>query len=162
MKKIFAGLFLTASFAFASAQTISFDKTTIDYGTVSQNSDGHREYIVTNTGDKPLIVSNVVPSCGCTTPEWTKDPILPGKSGKIKVLYNTAIVAPFQKIIEVYSNDAANSRSVITIKGDVNDSVATSNESIAPQQAVQVEAAVQSAKAQPAAKKPAPKKLEAM
>ena len=50
----------------------------------------------------------------------------------------------------------------LIIKGDVNDSVATSNESIAPQQAVQVEAAVQSAKAQPAAKKPAPKKLEAM
>lgn len=119
MKKLIAGLSLFGFAFFATAQTITFDKTTIDYGTVSQNSDGHREYIVTNTGDKPLIVSNVVPSCGCTTPEWTKDPILPGKSGKIKVLYNTAIVAPFQKIIEVYSNDPQNSRSVVHIKGTV-------------------------------------------
>ena len=162
MKKIFAGLFLAGSFALASAQTISFDKTTYDYGKVKVGADGHRFFTFKNTGDKPLIISRVQASCGCTTPEWSQDPIMPGKTAQLKVGYNTTLVGPFSKIIEVYSNDAANSRSVITIKGDVNDSVATSNESIAPQQAVQVEAAVQSAKAQPAAKKPAPKKLEAM
>lgn len=119
MKKIFAGLFLTASFAFASAQTISFDKTTVDYGTVKNGADGQRIFTVKNTGDKPLIISKVQASCGCTTPVWSQDPIMPGKTSQIKVGYNTALVGAFTKIIEVYSNDAANSRSVINIKGNV-------------------------------------------
>lgn len=119
MKKIFAGLFLTATLAFASAQTISFDKTTFDYGNVKAGADGHRFFVVKNTGDKPLIISKVQASCGCTTPEWSQDPIMPGKTAQIKVGYNTTLVGPFTKIIEVYSNDPANSRSVINIKGTI-------------------------------------------
>lgn len=126
MKKIFAGLFLTASFALASAQTISFDKTTFDYGTVKTGADGHRVFVVKNTGDKPLIISKVQASCGCTTPEWSQDPIMPGKTADIKVGYNTTIVGPFTKIIEVYSNDPENSRSVINIKGTVDGAAAMS------------------------------------
>ncbi|MBN9336656.1 MAG: DUF1573 domain-containing protein [Chryseobacterium sp.] len=121
MKKIFAAMFITASFAFASAQTISFDKTTFDYGNVKAGSDGHRFFTVKNTGDKPLIISEVKPSCGCTTPEWSKDPILPGKSAQIKVGYNTGIKGSFNKLIEVYSNDPQNNRSVLYIKGTVED-----------------------------------------
>jgi hypothetical protein len=119
MKKIFAGLFLTASFAFASAQTISFDKTTVDYGTVKNGADGQRVFTVKNTGDKPLIISKVQASCGCTTPVWSLEPIMPGKTSQIKVGYDTTLVGPFTKIIEVYSNDSANSRSVINIKGSI-------------------------------------------
>ena len=119
MKKILSGLLLTASLVFASAQTISFDKTTFDYGTVKSGADGHRLFVVKNTGDKPLIISKVQASCGCTTPEWSQDPIMPGKTAQIKVGYNTTIVGPFTKIIEVYSNDPANSRSVINIKGTI-------------------------------------------
>lgn len=119
MKKIFAAVLLTASFAIASAQSISFDKTTFEYGTVKNGADGHRNFTVKNTGDKPLIISNVKASCGCTTPEWSQDPIMPGKSAIIKVGYNTTITGPFAKNIEVFSNDPANSRSVITIKGNV-------------------------------------------
>ncbi|MBD8017628.1 MULTISPECIES: DUF1573 domain-containing protein [Kaistella] len=123
MKKIFAGLFLTASFAFATAQTISFDKTTFDYGTVKAGSEGHRMFTVKNTGDKPLIISKVQASCGCTTPEWSQEPIMPGKTAQLKVGYDTKIVGPFAKIIEVYSNDPASSRSVINIKGTVEPAV---------------------------------------
>src|SRR5690606_36662998 len=104
---------------FASAQTISFDKTTYDYGTVKAGSDGHRFFTVTNTGDKPLIINDIKASCGCTTPEWSKDPIMPGKTAKIKVGYNTTIKGVFVKTIEVFSNDPVNSRSVINIKGNV-------------------------------------------
>ncbi len=121
MKKILAGLMMTGAIAFASAQTISFDKTTFDYGNVKAGADGHRFFTVKNTGDKPLIISEVKPSCGCTTPEWSKDPILPGKEAKIKVGYNTGIKGPFNKLIEVYSNDPQNSRSVLYIKGNVED-----------------------------------------
>lgn len=119
MKNILAGLFLTATFAVTSAQTISFNETTHDYGTIAKGSDGHTFFTVTNTGDKPLIISKVQPSCGCTTPEWSQDPIMPGKSAKIKVGYNTQLVNPFEKLIEVYSNDPKNGRSVLYIKGIV-------------------------------------------
>ncbi|MBW7676578.1 DUF1573 domain-containing protein [Chryseobacterium chendengshani] len=120
MKTLFAGIALFGTFALASAQTITFDKTTFDYGAIKPNADGTRFFNVTNTGDKPLIISNVKPSCGCTTPEFSQDPILPGKSAKIKVGYNTATPGAFNKMIEVFSNDPVNSRSVIYIKGDVN------------------------------------------
>lgn len=123
MKKLFAGAAILGLAVFASAQTITFDKTTWDYGTVVKGTDGERFFTVTNTGDKPLIISNVHASCGCTTPDWDKSPILPGKSAKVKVGYNTQLVDPngFQKMIEVYSNDPQNSRSVIYIKGKVVD-----------------------------------------
>lgn len=119
MKKLIAGIALFGTFALASAQTITFDKTTFDYGTIKPNADGTRFFTVTNTGDKPLVISNVKPACGCTTPEFSTDPILPGKSSKIKVGYNTAINGGFNKMIEVFSNDPANGRSVIYIKGTV-------------------------------------------
>lgn len=119
MKKLLAGFAMVGFAAFATAQTISFDKTTHDYGTVKYASEGQRYFTVTNTGDKPLIISNVQASCGCTTPEWSKEPIMPGKSAQLKVGYNTTIAGPFAKIIEVYSNDPENSRTVINIKGHV-------------------------------------------
>ncbi|MDP2454416.1 MULTISPECIES: DUF1573 domain-containing protein [unclassified Kaistella] len=139
MKKIFAGLFLAGSFALASAQTISFDKTVFDYGTVKVGADGHRVFTVKNTGDKPLIISKVQASCGCTTPEWSQDPIMPGKTAQIKVGYNTTLVGPFTKIIEVYSNDAETSRSTITIKGNVMENPQTA---MVAQPAARVETAV--------------------
>ena len=152
MKKLFAGLFLTASFAITSAQTISFDKTTYDYGTVKTGADGHRFFTVKNTGDKPLIISKVQASCGCTTPEWSQDPIMPGKTAQLKVGYNTTIVGPFTKIIEVYSNDPENSRSVITIKGTV-DANAAAQAVAAP--AVELTAKAAPAQARKTAKKSA-------
>lgn len=121
MKKILAGLFMTGAFALASAQTISFDKTTFDYGVIKPGSDGHRFFNVKNTGDKPLILNEVKASCGCTTPEFSTDPILPGKTAQIKVGYNTSIKGSFNKVIEVFSNDPQNSRSVLYIKGNVED-----------------------------------------
>lgn len=122
MKKLLAGIAFLGLAAVASAQTISFNETTHDYGTVSPDSDGNATFIVKNTGDKPLIISRAQPSCGCTTPDWTKDPILPGKTGKINVHYDVKTrPGAFNKLIEVYSNDPQNSRSVIYIKGNVDD-----------------------------------------
>jgi len=127
MKKLFAGIALMGIAVFASAQTISFDKTTWDYGTVKNGADGQKFFTVTNTGDKPLIISKVQPSCGCTTPDWSQDPIMPGKSTKIKVVYDTKRTGAFQKLIEVYSNDPQNSRSVIYIKGTVEPAASGTN-----------------------------------
>lgn len=152
MKKILAGLFMTGALAFASAQTISFDKTTFDYGNVSAGSDGHRFFTVKNTGDKPLILSEVKPSCGCTTPEWSKDPILPGKTAQIKVGYNTGIKGAFNKLIEVYSNDPANNRSVLYIKGNVEDIAGAPVAAVQEAKLVAAPTETFSAKAVPASK----------
>lgn len=123
MKKLFAGLAMFGILAFASAQTISFAETTLDYGTVKTGSDGHRYFVVKNTGDKPLIISKVQPGCGCTVPEWSKDPIMPGKTSLIKVGYSgmgqKGAWGP--KMIEITSNDPKNSRTVLNIKGNVDD-----------------------------------------
>ncbi|MFZ4930041.1 MULTISPECIES: DUF1573 domain-containing protein [unclassified Chryseobacterium] len=152
MKKLIAGIALFGTFALASAQTITFDKTTFDYGTIKPSSDGTRFFTVTNSGDKPLIISNVKPSCGCTTPEFSQDPIMPGKSAKIKVGYNTSIPGGFNKMIEVFSNDPANSRSVIYIKGNV-DAKAPEPKVLTPEE--QKEAAKAEKKAAKLAKKAA-------
>jgi hypothetical protein len=77
---------------------------TIDYGTVTKESDnGIRVFEFTNTGDAPLIITNVQSTCGCTVPSTPKEPILPGKKGKIEVKYNMN-PGPIRKTITVESN----------------------------------------------------------
>ncbi len=123
MKKFLTGFAILGSLAFISAQTIAFDQTTLDYGTVKTGSDGHRYFVVKNTGDKPLVISKVQPGCGCTVPEWSKDPIMPGKTSLIKVGYSgmNQKGAWGPKMIEITSNDPKNSRTVLNIKGNVAD-----------------------------------------
>jgi hypothetical protein len=67
--------------------TLSFNEILHDYGTVGQESSNTTYFEVTNTGKKPLIIDKVEASCGCTTPEKPEQPILPGKSDKIKVVF---------------------------------------------------------------------------
>ncbi|HHZ63961.1 MAG TPA: DUF1573 domain-containing protein, partial [Flavobacteriales bacterium] len=72
-----------------NAPEIVFESDVMDYGTVDYNGDGVREFIFTNTGKEPLIISRAKGSCGCTVPTWPKEPIMPGAKGKIKVKYAT-------------------------------------------------------------------------
>jgi hypothetical protein len=102
----------------AEKDSIIFDKLIHDYGTMVQGADGTCEFVFTNKGQKPLILSNVRASCGCTVPSWPQEPILPGKTGIIKVGYNTSIIGGFSKIVTVVSN-ASNSQVILTIKGNV-------------------------------------------
>lgn len=125
MKKILGGFFLIGGLILSQAQTISFEQTTIDYGTVPVGSDGHRVFTFKNTGDKPLILTNVQASCGCTTPEWERNPVLPGKTGIIKVGYNTNTAGQFRKNIDVYTNDPENGRLSLFIQGNVDPKVQT-------------------------------------
>ncbi|AMA50625.1 MULTISPECIES: DUF1573 domain-containing protein [Flavobacterium] len=100
---------------------IEFKTHEIDYGTVSKSTDnGIRFFEFTNTGDAPLIIKNVQSTCGCTIPSFSKDPVDPGKSGKIEVKYNMN-PGPIRKSIMVESN-ATNTESGLThlkIKGIV-------------------------------------------
>ena len=70
-----------------SGPKISFTNIEHNYGQIQKASDGNCEFEFTNTGTEPLILSNVRASCGCTTPSYTKEPVMPGKTGTIKVHY---------------------------------------------------------------------------
>jgi hypothetical protein len=102
-----------------NAPVITFETTVHDYGTIPYNGDGTCEFKFKNTGKTPLILQNCQASCGCTVPEWPKEPIQKKKTGVIKVKYATTRVGAFTKTITVTSN-ADNSPVIITIKGTVN------------------------------------------
>ena len=77
------------------------------------------DFTVKNDGNMPLVIQNIVASCGCTTPEWTKSPIPPGATGKITAIYDPANrPGAFSKTLAVYSN-AKPQVVVLTIKGEV-------------------------------------------
>ena len=103
-----------------NAPDIKFATDTHDYGTINKGADGNCSFSFTNTGKEPLILSNVRSSCGCTTPSWTKDPVLPGKTGKIDVHYDTNRLGQISKSITVTSN-AKTETVVLMIKGNVID-----------------------------------------
>lgn len=102
-----------------SGPKITFANLEHNYGQIVKASDGNCEFEFTNTGTEPLILSNVRASCGCTTPSYTKEPIMPGKKGSIKVHYNTNNVGGFNKSVTVTSNAVDNPRVVLKIKGTV-------------------------------------------
>lgn len=107
-----------------NAAKFKFETEVIDYGTIEHNADGNREFKFTNVGKEPLIISNAVGSCGCTTPNWPKEPIKPGGTGVIKVKYATDRIGGFEKTITITSN-ADTPTKVIKIKGMVNPDPAT-------------------------------------
>ena len=97
-----------------------FASETIDYGTVAANSDGKREFVFTNNGNKPLIITNATGSCGCTVPSYSKEPIAPGAKGIIGVKYDTSRAGqPFTKTVTITSNAAGIPSKTLTIKGNV-------------------------------------------
>ncbi len=96
-----------------------FVNETIDYGTIAHNADGAREFVFTNNGTKPLIITNAQGSCGCTVPTSPKDPIAPGATGKIGVKYATDRVGPFTKTVTITSNAEGMPSKLLTIKGTV-------------------------------------------
>lgn len=126
MKKLVFLLAFAAFSLISQAQTgakIEFKApdNTIDYGVVSKETDnGVRTFEFTNTGDAPLIISNVRSSCGCTVPSKPTEPIQPGKTGKIEVKYNMN-PGPIRKTITVESNavNVPEGKVALTIKGTV-------------------------------------------
>ena len=119
-------------FAFIALNTVSFAQigakieflnkdNTIDYGTVTKESDsGLRTFIFKNTGDAPLIITNVQSTCGCTVPTKPTGPILPGMTDKIEVKYNMN-PGPIRKTITVESNavNVEGGKIALKIKGEV-------------------------------------------
>jgi len=100
--------------------TVKFAETEHDFGTFKEDAGGQSyDFILTNTGTQPLVIQNVVASCGCTTPDWTKQPIAPGAKGTVSAKYDPKNrPGQFNKTLTVYTNTKPEVN-VLTIKGEV-------------------------------------------
>lgn len=124
MKKFIASLFMAVAFMVAAAQTsnIEFKSTVHDFGNVKA-SDGpvSCEFEFTNTSDTPLVILSAKASCGCTRPKIPREPIAPGKTGKIKVTYvpKKTDSGEFRKDVTLKTSDSKNRRVKLVVKGVV-------------------------------------------
>lgn len=123
MKKFIGSLLFIFVITAASAQTgaageaLQFKETEHDFGNVPQGKPVTYSFEIRNTSNAPITLNNVQASCGCTTPEWSKDPIAPGAAAKIKVGFNAAAEGSFEKFISVVYNDSTQKQ--IKIRGNV-------------------------------------------
>lgn len=102
-----------------NAPKFEFKDTQHNFGKVEEGTRASHDFVFTNTGKEPLILTNVKASCGCTTPSWPREPILPGKTGTIKVVYNSkGRPGKFNKSITISSN-ASEPMKVVYIRGEV-------------------------------------------
>ena len=139
MKKIFSVLLLTGLCSFALAQhsandghnhgtapanttpatdeTLKLKQTEHDFSKIPQGKPVYYTFEIVNTGTTPLKLDNVSATCGCTTPEWKRDPIAPGATAQIKVGYNAAAEGYFEKFITITYNTTLTKQ--LKIKGTV-------------------------------------------
>ena len=126
MKRILFLLMILFATGMVSAQQKEASITIVgdvvhDFGNINESGGSvSHVFTVLNNGELPLVISRVIAACGCTTPDWTKEPIAPGKTGEIEVSFDpTSQSGPFTKTISVYSNGKKGNY-VLTIRGDVN------------------------------------------
>ena len=144
MKRIIlASLFIVAGFGYTYAQTpvrktvtvtttnsnakaekaaeIKFETISHDFGTISADEPVKCVFTFTNTGDAPLIIHQAIATCGCTVPNYSKDPVKPGEKGQIEVIFNGRASGGgrFMKGITVRSNAKTNPVIRLSIEGEV-------------------------------------------
>ena len=136
-KTLLLALSLTAAAYTAQAQApatkaaqtagpaITFEEVKYDFGSVVQGGTVDHTFKFKNTGTAPLVISNIGVSCGCTTPEWTKEPVMPGKTGTIAAHFNsTGKMGMQNKVLTIESNATAGSTTV-SLVGEVKEAGAT-------------------------------------
>ncbi len=116
-------VFVACLFAFFTAHSqavIDFDHRIHDFGNIKEiNGSVSYDFVFTNRGTAPVLIRNVESSCGCTSPEWTKQPVLPGKTGYVRAIFDPKDrPGHFDKTITVYSN-AKTPVAELKIRGDV-------------------------------------------
>lgn len=125
MKKVTLALGLILAFALGTfaqqvgGPEISFEKDVHDFGKIKQYGNATTEFVFTNTGNAPLIISNAKGSCGCTVPTWPREPIAPGATAVIKVKYDSKRVGPINKSVTITSNATNSPTKVIRITGNI-------------------------------------------
>jgi uncharacterized protein (DUF58 family) len=103
-----------------AAPKFTLEKTSHDFGNIEEGVQATVTFTFKNTGNAPLVLNNVVASCGCTTPKWTNEPIAPGKEGTVTAIYNSkGRPGNFTKTITVTHNGEGGT-DYLTIRGNVN------------------------------------------
>lgn len=122
---IFGIFVIFSAYAQEAAETtkngpvMTFEEESHDFGDITQGDKVKHIFTFENTGNEPLIISNVQVTCGCTAPEWPRDPVAPGEEGSITVVFNSAGKMGRQnKVITIVSN-AVNPRNRVTIVTNV-------------------------------------------
>ncbi|QJW88326.1 DUF1573 domain-containing protein [Spirosoma taeanense] len=121
MKKIFSlfvALFVFVAVGYAQKGVMKFAKETHDFGKVEQGKPVTHVFEFKNTGTDPIIISDATASCGCTKPSFSREPVMPGKSGTVSATYNAAAAGQFTKTVTVTSN-AESGQTVLYLKGEV-------------------------------------------
>lgn len=99
--------------------TISFKKMEHNFGNIKQNTENPYEFVFTNTGKNPLVITDAKGSCGCTVPEYPKEPIAPGATGKIRVVYSPGEQEGEQTKNVTITANTEPQQTIITIKANV-------------------------------------------
>jgi hypothetical protein len=143
MKKLIALAFCLASFSVMYAQepaqstnpdnapNFKFKEEKHDFGTIPEGTPVTYVFEFTNTGKEPLIIKDATASCGCTSPVFEHQPVMPNKKGKVTVTYNAKAVGPFNKPVTITSN-AKESTKVIYITGTVKEKTAPADNTAKP------------------------------
>lgn len=126
MKKLIVVLVLIVSVIGFSSMTstenpaakIEFDKLVHDFGKIPQGKPVKVVFTYKNTGNDVLLLTKVVKSCGCTTPVYSTEPVMPKQKGTIELGFDAQSVGAFNKKVTVFSN-AENDQVILTIKGEV-------------------------------------------
>lgn len=108
----------------AENEALQLKQLSFDFGKIQQGRPVTHIFEIQNGGTEDLRVENVQASCGCTTPEWSYDPVKPGGKASIKVGYNAAAEGPFTKTVTIFYN--GNKTKILTITGTVFKAAATS------------------------------------
>lgn len=99
--------------------SIKFDESSYDFGKIMQDSENEKVFSFTNTGKEPLIISNAKGSCGCTVPQYPKEPIAPGETGEIKVVYKPGKQKNKQNKTVTITANTKPEKTVLSISADV-------------------------------------------
>jgi hypothetical protein len=99
--------------------SIKFERLEHDFGKIKEGVMSRTAFVFTNTGDAPLLISSAIGSCGCTVPEWPKEPIKPGEKGEIKVEFDSKDKLGEQLKTVTVSSNTNPMNNVLTVKCNV-------------------------------------------
>lgn len=117
---------------------IQFEEMKYDFGVIKQGDIVDHTFKFKNTGTAPLIISNIGVSCGCTTPDWTREPVMPGKTGTITAKFNSMGKMGMQnKVLTIESNSSAGN-TMVSLVGEVKDPASMSAQATAAPAATDV------------------------
>lgn len=120
MKRIIIGILALLPLGMANAAEkakIEFNETSYVFQENILGETSEHVFVLKNSGNAPLVVTDAIPSCGCVKPSWTRQPVLPGDTGSVHVYYTSKVSGAFHKTIKVYSN-AQGKKPVLTITGE--------------------------------------------